>query len=350
MRRTVERSLVVILGAGASYDCHVGRFSQSPNTRWRPPLSKDLFSPYGAFQSILRRYKYSVPVAAEFNRRIAQGNPDSSVEEFLRELQGKRDKIHKRQYLHVHLYLQDLLDNVSTSFFGDKRTPTAYTSLVDQIYGSSRGRRLQRVCFVSLNYDLLLEHALETQFGSAVNTMGSYIGLHRGWSLVKFHGSVNWGRRIQGEKAGPVSSGENAFSISSALIDTDFPLLENLEDFVEVVDTSRVVHDEEPCYFPALAVPVKGKYGAVCPDEHLGQMRKALSAKSVWLLAIGFSAQDQDLLDELKGAWPRLERMDIVSGSKEAAHDVCSRLRGAGLEPRALRHLGLEGSGFADYV
>jgi hypothetical protein len=63
--------------------------------------------------------------------------------------------------------------------------------------------------FVTLNYDLFLDRALEI-YGSA-SGMDWYVDRSRMFRLYKLHGSVNWGRRLLGVPPGSLGSGVDPF-------------------------------------------------------------------------------------------------------------------------------------------
>jgi hypothetical protein len=51
--------------------------------------------------------------------------------------------------------------------------------------------RLPYVCFVTLNYDVMLDRRLQGHH-PLLSTFDDYISKDKNWSLVKLHGSVNW--------------------------------------------------------------------------------------------------------------------------------------------------------------
>ena len=73
--------LIVILGAGASYDCSSGLVETRPE--WRPPLVTDLFdSRAHTFAPILNEYPLAEAAAAEM--RWALRDDAVALEEFRR--------------------------------------------------------------------------------------------------------------------------------------------------------------------------------------------------------------------------------------------------------------------------
>ena len=135
--------LVVILGAGAS------RGSADYAARLRPPLTIDLFdeSVYG---EQLRRYD----LAHQAGRYITQEramNGTLGLEQALHELRTSNFEHHRQMALAVPPYLQDLLHAVSEQHYS---RALRYDRLIERLL------RLDFVCFITLNYDLLLDRRL----------------------------------------------------------------------------------------------------------------------------------------------------------------------------------------------
>ncbi|MFL5912172.1 MAG: hypothetical protein ACJ768_16550 [Gaiellaceae bacterium] len=174
----IER-LFVVLGAGASAD------AASPDLAKgiRPPLVTQLFDPH--YDGVLDRYPIAQMAAADIR---PQTSTSFSIERFIREQYHESSHwLDKRKYLALPPYFQDLLFQVSQSY---ARSPDNYDRLLSALL------KLPDVVFITLNYDTLLDDRLDAL--SPIRTLGDYLGGgERNWSLIKLHGSVNWGRRVR---------------------------------------------------------------------------------------------------------------------------------------------------------
>ncbi len=102
-----ERSLLVVLGAGASYDCVALKPDSNEsdpdvtrvNPEYRPPLTKDLFSSRPKFSEILGKYPLATALSEEIRSMLREPNEEQNVtlEQVLRELGNSRSLETKRQ-------------------------------------------------------------------------------------------------------------------------------------------------------------------------------------------------------------------------------------------------------------
>jgi hypothetical protein len=165
--------LVVVLGAGAS---------RGAGSNWgpmRPPLTVDLFDEdcYGA---LLEAYD----LAHQAGRFIADECADDdarSLEQVLHSLRKSEHEHHRRMAFSVPPYLQHLLHSVSEAHF---RKAVRYDRLIERLL------RLPYICFLTLNYDVMLDRRLAAHH--QLREFEDYISEDRNWSLIKLHGSVNW--------------------------------------------------------------------------------------------------------------------------------------------------------------
>ena len=142
----------------------------------------DLFN--ASYAPILHRYPLAEAASADIRLRTASGSV--ALEQFLRErLRDSEDPYAQRRFFQVPLYLQELLFSVSrTDGNGYTEHPENYDALVNACLA------LERVSFVTLNYDTLLDQRLFIY--SRLDTLASYIDPNERWALFKLHGSVNW--------------------------------------------------------------------------------------------------------------------------------------------------------------
>jgi hypothetical protein len=200
---------------------------------------------------------------------------------------------------------------------------TNQKTLLDQI---ERWRNpSERVCVVTFNYDTMLEAALSS-VGIEIRTLTDYISSDR-YKLIKLHGSVNWGRRVEGSKPLPQ---ESAWDIA-------YKLINDVENLVitpqyQLFD-HHLIHDEagESALFPALAIPVESKLDHECPEEHLEALRGAIPQVDK-LMVIGWRAAETPFLDLLAENLQVPVLGLVVCGNKDASVETAISLKTAVVE------------------
>lgn len=281
------KRLAIILGAGASHDL-TGPSPEMFRGEFRPPLTKDIFtSSRDEFQAILEQYPDALTLAATIRHRIRT----EPLEAILRSLHDSTEEHIARQFRQVPLYLQHLFGEISKLYTPD---PENYTYLVSQVLGSA----FEKVAFVTLNYDLLLEQAIEAVTAASISDLRAYVEPAQKWMLVKLHGSVNWAIRVVGGMEGALATPEGVLSVVGALavgqaIDGQ---LEVIDDYSDRWDVEKA--RPRDLLYPAIAVPVEDKYEYVCPADHLDELRAFLGDCENFLF-IGVSGRDKDLLELL---------------------------------------------------
>ncbi len=289
----VGKKLTVILGAGASHDLFSTPVTRVDNL-YEPPLAAELFTYREPFARILDNYPRARALAATITARVRQGESPETV---LRMVRDSGEEHLVRQFRHVPLYLQELFLTISRQYTTE---PVNYTHLMNSVLGSD----FDKVAFVTLNYDLFLEKSLEGIDGSQPKRIDQYAMVGRKWMLIKLHGSADWGRLVLNTPRGREST--NAFALE--LVD-QLPLIENDLGDIEITGGSRWRNDK--LMYPAITVPVEGKYEYACPPGHLQALKEFLAACGDFLI-IGVSGQDEDLLDLLNENVKRCTHVMIV--------------------------------------
>ncbi len=300
--------LVVIVGAGASADAATPEYVNDDG--WRPPLVKDLFS--RKYSAVLDRHPFAQEVAAD----LGPGQqPALSIEQFIRErYRGSDHPPSLRKYHSIPLYLQELLHGCSQQF---TPAPDNYLRLMSALL------ELPESVFVTLNYDPLLDSRLSRH--SPLQTLDDYIARKEPeWSLIKLHGSVNWGRAIRGPSSFSFVEPPPELHLDEEILVTG--------GAAAPIDELRGIGKTEICY-PALSVPVGEEDELVCPPLHVEFLQERLAgADALHLLIIGYSANDLEVLKLLKDSETEIESVLIVNRSEEDCGYV---------EQQLGRHLGL---------
>ena len=308
------KQLTVIVGAGASYDLIPGLGGTSLETAnatvnpdYQPPMAADLFNYRRTFQGILENYPRARSLATTIGIRVTRGE---GLEAVLRSLRDSTEENIVRQFRQIPLFLQELFGDISDYHTSE---PVNYTRLMNQVLISD----YEKVAFVTLNYDLFLEKSLAGVDGAKFDSLDSYVPTGRRWMLVKLHGSVNWARRVQTD---PKPANDNQVL---RIVDEN-PVEDHLAEDIEFLpDRQKRWAPEAGLLYPAIAVPVEGKYGFVCPKAHEDALSEFLPSCQNYLV-IGISGKDKDLLDFLNTHVKKCAELMIVGGSH--VEDVKRRL------------------------
>ncbi len=200
----METRLAVILGAGGSHDL-IANSVMEVNADFRPPLAADLFNFSSGARTILGKYPRARALASNVVIRINRGE---ALEAVLRSLRDSSDPHIVRQFRQIPLFLQELFGEISEHYTAE---PVNYSYLVNQALSAS----CDRIAFVTMNYDLLLDKAVEVIAAQRIQAMGLsfYCQSDAKWMLIKLHGSANWARPIAGLAAGQSLSDEEYLDI-----------------------------------------------------------------------------------------------------------------------------------------
>ncbi len=285
------RLLTVILGAGAAHS--INSLSHVlVNEEYRPPLAQDIFKASSEFRTILRRYPLAEHLTSDIERKLRQNEEGIGLEQILRGYQeeGRANGNIARQFLQTPLYLNHLFGEISTHF---TQKPDEYNILVNAVLP-----RTTEALFLTLNYDNLLEIPLSRVSGVDFEREEDY--LQNGeWKLLKLHGSVNWYRSFSSYQVSEAD--DNAYF--SQLRHINLPLsFDSRYRFTGLRGHAQKFIDGIPVY-PAITVPVDGKYERNVPESHLRALENFLTECGNYLI-IGTRGLDQDLLDLLKKNTP----------------------------------------------
>ena len=315
--------LVVLCGAGASYDC--APEGADIRTEFRPPLVQSLFEP--RFGNILSGFPKAQAISEEI-RTVA--TTSQSLEEVLAKFAQKGSIRRRRQYRQVPLYLRQVMGECGAQFL--KHGATNYDTLIGQVEDSS----FAHVAYVTVNYDVLLDLAVAGLYWySPITELGQYVVPERAWQIYKLHGSINWGVALH--NVGDHQAGTLAALDSVDTLDFDFETVRVLQGF-----HLKHLAAEGRTFYPWLSVPERSKEGFSCPNSHLDSLRQDLQECTAVLL-IGYSGLDEHV-NEMLYDTPQLRSVFVVAGSVQAASEVRSRMG-----PLSGR-MGLYDGGFSQFL
>ncbi len=286
----------------------------------RLPLANQLFENRKPFVEWLDKF----PDCKSVLHRLRK--PNVSVEQELAKLQSEAVTVPERlrQLAAIQYYLHCCLWQCEVDWSGRHSGITNYVALLDEIE-RWRCEFNENVCFVTFNYDRMLEDALAArrEIGFHTRDMDGYISGPY-YAVIKLHGSVNWGQEVI--KISDVSRlprvPSNPFNTEITprnMIDMCDRL--QLSDSYKIVRSFPMVRENQNLVFPALAIPVKDKDRFVCPQNHIDWLTERLPGTTK-IITIGWRATEASFLDILRSELHRSVDLMVVSDDVGAGETV----------------------------
>jgi hypothetical protein len=221
-----------------------------------------------------------------------------------------------RYYLHLALW------QCQRRWYSRHRGITNYATLLREIE-RWRFESKEQVCYVTFNYDTMVEDAMWQVLGFEIRDLSGYASL-KNYSLIKLHGSVNWGRELDGI--------ENPGNYDCLRLIAEAADLK-VSGRYRLVGDYPMLRDGPLLVTPALAIPVDKKDEFSCPDTHVKALA-GLLPNVTKTLVIGWRATEtkflQMLNSRLTGLGKPLDLM-IVSGDLKGADETFRNLMRVGL-------------------
>jgi hypothetical protein len=332
--------LLVIVGAGASYDSSIDYpLSYSPVPikttdqiqvdSQRPPLANQLFDRRPDFAGAAEELPKCLTIIDELRRRPQDRSVEQALEKLREAAVGYPEG--QRQLVSIRFYLQWIILRSQLRWNGAISSATTYRVLLGRIDRQMKG---EEVCFVTFNYDTLLEEAF-ISLGKKFVTIDDYVS-NSDYKVIKPHGSINWVREITSTMqvsptysvgvandlidAGDKLKPSEKYHLLAPQYDTGLPL-----SAVRIQGT-----DKYQAALPAIAIPLEKKDEYECPKEHVNALVDCIS-KADKLLIIGWKAAEENFMEQLaKGIRKSIPKM-VVSRNRESAAKIVSRLKLTGL-------------------
>ncbi len=300
-------TLVVIFGAGASFDFSWRRPVNKYPLPDRIPLAKDLF--HEMFGNQVRDNRASRGLMRRMRAAAAKSPPE--IEPELEQIKAEAANLPylRRQLRGVQHYLRDVI--AVTQAGAERVLPDGVTNYVELIHEIERWRALHsgRVCLVTFNYDTLLESACESVLNDfRLNQIEAYIADQR-YAIIKLHGSIDWGEVISTPGKTYATGGYDDPDRSWNLKRSGDIRMYASSSFQETV-------------IPAIALPTVTKTSGdfVCPATHVEALSREIAA-ATHLLVIGWRGAEghfHELWRKARGD-NALARWAIVDYSNQAA-------------------------------
>jgi len=306
--------LMVVFGAGASYDSDPDRPAYAVSTYSRPPLARSLFAPqYGG---VIDQYPACRALVPRL-RRAAHDDTVAIEQEFqaiLTEAANRRETI--RQLAATRYYIRAMIEGVTLGWMNETHGVTNYHVLVDRLdtWAQLSG---EAIVYVTFNYDTLLDTALEDALRFRCTDMSHYVSNER-IRLIKLHGSTNW-RRLAQNPAEIVAVGTN---VGNWAIDryADLQLITDYE-VASPLSSERNHH----VTVPAIAIPTetKGEADFELPPEHI-EVLKGLIPHITRVIVVGWRGKEAHFTSLWRQARGNASSPDIaiIDATPEHAREV----------------------------
>ena len=244
--------LLVIFGAGASYDSAALSPAAEIAGATRPPLAKDLLAP--KFDELTDRLPEARPIIDLLRDRTSSAGAQP-MEEALANLVGQAgaSPIRQKQLIAFRFHLLRLIRGTAQKWFEQHHGFTHYVRLLNHLLNWQESAR-QRVLLATFNYDALLDMAAQDVLGWRPLDLNSYIS-RDDFRIFKLHGSTEWSRvfdlgRLHQTRDTAELAMENPSLLAHASIELGAPGLQ-----VQLDGRLR---------FPSMAIPMAGKTGFEC--------------------------------------------------------------------------------------
>jgi hypothetical protein len=327
--RGIVHNLLIVYGAGASFDC-VNEKHIEVIKEYKPPLVNQLFD--RRFDYIIKDHVILRGAIGDLRAKLDK----KPIEEILKEYEQIDDPIFKRIYYSIPLYFAQLFNEVL------KYIPYNFPSIYDSILFKLKLSSFKEVCFLTPNYDNLLEKAFERVFDVKFDkpqVKDDYINIQSRYSIIKAHGSMNWGIPISGVRRG--------FTMNEVIKNVTTKL--EFENYIYNKDSPRLGFNTNAILgYPCMAIPINGKEEFLCPEEHLTKLKKFIEGCNN-IIFIGFSGNDNHIINLLRNIG-KLEYFKIVNGDSNSGISALEKLKRISREFKRMDHEVIYSGGFVDYI
>jgi hypothetical protein len=272
--------LLVIFGAGASYDSVLHFPPPTPNTASqsnfgfppsierasthedsRPPLANQLFDDRGLFVQVMNEYVACKPLV-----NLLRGNVHVERQLAKFEEEAKTFPPRHSQLAAIRYYLHHMLWNCQDNWGNLHQGITNYVTFLDAV-DKWRHEHSKQVCYVTFNYDTMIERSMRDLWGCTLDDLDAYTSNSR-FKLIKLHGSIDWGLQFE--------SFSDRLTPAKIIGDAAAAKGSDVSQHYRKVYRPPVVFDDASWGFPALAIPVEKKSEFLCPPEHLQALAEVL--------------------------------------------------------------------------
>jgi RNA-binding protein YhbY len=296
---------MVIFGAGASFD-----FSHDSklNKENRPPLTANLFA--DEYEDVLRGFAPARNLSSEI--LLNGGGIEDYFQKQWNRMKISTDTLLMRKLMNTQYYIYNLFRKVSMDHAFQRRNN--YNAISKWAYEYAETKN-QNVVFVTFNYDVLLDWALEGTCDYSYKTVDDYVDTsNKNILLFKPHGSCNWGRKFARGFSNDVEALRKKHNKLNSLAEYlyngkfDVPTVTDaLEENISIHSVPMVnpnlktEMEPEEWIFPHILLPYKDKDEFVMPENHTYQLRSMLHDIEE-ILIIGWKGTEAAFQEILKNS------------------------------------------------
>jgi hypothetical protein len=314
--------LMIVFGAGASFDSYVSRPPDYPYPEeYRPPLTNELFEDRQAFNKAFQQFDKGQPLIAKLRYCTESETLEQVLERVEAESLGYPEG--RKQLAAVRYYIQSVISECDVKWANVHMGATNHKVLFNRIE-LWRAPRREGVCIVTFNYDRLIENAL-SMFDLPFNDMSHYTQ-HSSYKVIKLHGSVNWVHPtrlpfVDIEQLSPLDIAQHLIrGIDAANVSLNHFEIQN------EIPPPRIEHF---AYLPAIAIPVQAKSSFECPQDHVNVLTRVIPEVDK-LVVVGWRGQERHFTGLFKLLRKHVAVL-IVAGKEKDAHETRAALEVAGV-------------------
>lgn len=307
--------VLVVIGAGASFDA-----AEVPDG-FRMPLTQDLVGEEDDIVSLLGKIQDCQPVVATLRRQLKSKTGAPSLEEALLDYEKRRSKNPEigRRISGFRFFIRDLIASRADRLNEKTGGVTLYQELVDKLHNWAQLTN-SHVCFVSFNYDTLLERAARSCFRFDVADLGDYINRQE-VSILKPHGSVGWWHARKAPH-----NGTTDIETLSRLPDDEFETKPTATNQIEaLIAPVAKIANTKAIGIPAVALPISEKDELIWPNDQQ-QYFESLKGRITKVLTIGWRAAEPDFVETLKSLFARSPKAIFITGEASGGREVQVKL------------------------
>jgi hypothetical protein len=335
--------LLIIFGAGASFDCLsrrvLDRIDPGAQDEWRPPLASGLLSERHSFEQVLEGLPQCAALVANLQELIAAG---ANIERELETLQEGAAAYppRYRELMAFRFYLRETLWRSSLNWTRLSAGKTLFADLFRRV-DIWRHAADETVCVATFNYDLLIDHALAGQVGMELSHASDYVSDRR-YHYAKLHGSVNWARKVAAPDETTTATADHA---RAAIIDSAASFAESQGDhFVRRFDDP--LSESGFLYIPAIAIPTDTKKNFECPPSQLSVIQTDIPQVDR-ILVVGWRGAEMHFLEKLRHLKGMATPVLLVGHTENGCEETTANLTSIGLSSNSI---GWSATGFSAFM